>query len=156
MIDWVAANWRQEITEDQTAVWYDVLAKLDQRIAFLAIQELRGETQWVPDFKTFLDRCGVIGRRQDALGSGAAPKVCELCGGSAWALSPVFGGVEAYRLCPCQGRKLKECRGGCTCLNCHYGSRAAGIRKGLDGIRTPPDLDELILVPAPSFDQGEF
>jgi hypothetical protein len=147
MVAWVGANWRQEITEDQTIVWLDVLMPLDYPIVFLAVKELRGESHFVPDFKLLLDRCALIGRRQAALGTGEAPHVCELCDGSTWESVAVVSG-EAFKRCRCQGRPKEHVgNAGCTCLDCSYGERAKVIRAGMDGLRRAPDVDGLRLMP---------
>lgn len=155
-VAWVAANWRQEITEDQTIAWLEVLTKLDYRVVMLAIQELRVESSFVPDFKILHDRCAIIGRRQAALGPGTAPLKCELCEDTGWERPAVISGKEAYVICRCEKRKEGDHRGGCSCLDCHYGERAKDIRRGVDGLRGPADVDELQMVPAPRFDQASF
>jgi hypothetical protein len=151
MIDWVAANWRQEITEDQAVPWYDFLSGREWRPVFIAVQELRLESSFVPDFRLLHERCEQINKRLSALGPGEAPRRCELCDGTGWMLTPVVGGVEAYARCRCQGKSEPEHKGGCTCLDCSYGERSKAIRTGVDGIRTPPDNDPLRPVPIPTF-----
>lgn len=153
MIDWVAANWRQEITEDQTAVWYDFLSGREWRPVFIAVQELRLESTFVPDFRLLHQRCEQVNKRLAALGPGEAPRRCELCDGTGWMLTPVVGGVEAYVRCRCKPPKPAD-HPTCSCLSCTYGERAEKIRAGMDGMSERPEVDLLKQLPDPLYSGG--
>lgn len=136
LIKYLAATWNTKLDDPQAVVvWVETLSQFPAYAVRQAITELRTELDWMPTHHQMVDRSrSVLRRTADDRGieSGEAPRICELCEGTKW--EPAMGGGVVRCRCQ-QHRDPKECRNGCSCMRCYYGSeRAAMIRAGLDGV----------------------
>jgi hypothetical protein len=132
----MAGAWpKPALQPEQVEVWVAHMGDVDADIAEATALELEAEEEFFPRIVRFRSRCADVARRRAStrgLGSGEAPRECELCHGTGWMeeRTAVAGSTRRCRCKPITG----EHRPGCTCMDCTYGvQRADRIRAGQDG-----------------------
>lgn len=133
----MAGAWPKPVlTPEQVEVWVTHMAEVDRGLAKAAALELEAEEEFFPRIVRFRSKCADVARRRASthgIGTGEAPRVCELCEGTGWMLEPT-GAADSVRWCRCQPPPPTHASA-CSCMDCTYGPERAGrIRAGRDGV----------------------
>lgn len=132
----MAGAWPKPVlTPEQVEVWVTHMADVDSGLATTAALELEAEEEFFPRIVRFRSKCADVARRRASergIGTGEAPRVCQLCDGTGWMLEPTAV-PDSVRRCRCRPVPMNH-PSGCSCTDCAYGpERADRIRTGRDG-----------------------